>query len=71
MLWCDVITIADSGGESTCVDGGRRWGVHGMSETDGRLHRAWMVTDNRHSECILKASDEEADLVLFTGDADV
>jgi hypothetical protein len=41
-----------------------------MSEVDGRLHRVRMVTNNRHSECILKAGDEETHLVLFNDDAD-
>jgi hypothetical protein len=65
---CVVRDVIDDGGSLPCV-GGCQCGVLGTSEVEGRLHCAWVVAYDCHSECILKAGDEEADLVLFTGNA--
>ena len=44
--------------------------LQGMGEIEGCLHLAWVVACYLQLERILKVDDEEADLVLFTSDAD-
>ena len=68
-LWHDVGAVAISWGGTPHLGGLRRRGLQGMGEVDGRLHGAGMVTYDHLSECMLMVVDEEADLVLFTGDA--
>lgn len=68
--WCDVGAVAVSEVGSPCLGGRRRWSLQGPGKVDGLLHCVRVVTYNRLLECMLKAIDEEANLVLFTGDAD-
>ena len=71
LSWCVIGVGADVGCGSLCVGGGRRDMLQGTCEVDGRLHLAWVVICNRRSECMLKAGDEEVDLMKLTGDADM
>jgi hypothetical protein len=64
---CVVRDVIDGGGSLPYVGGGQCGVLQGTSEVEGHLRRAWVVAYDRYSECILKASDEEADLVLFAG----
>jgi hypothetical protein len=66
---CVVRDVVDGGGSLPCVGGGQCGVLQGTSEVEGHLRCAWVVAYDRHSECILKAGDEEADLVLFTSNA--
>ena len=57
-------------GGSPRLGGHRRRHLQGTGERDGRLHQAGVVMYHHLSKRVLKTVDEEADLVLSTGDVD-
>ena len=65
----DVSVVVIDRGIMPFVGGGRCGVLQGTNEVEGYFHHAWVVACDHHSEYILKAYDEEGNLVLFTGDA--